>query len=87
MSSRRRLLDAATQARAGRARALVLTGGIAIFAIAFGLTKASHPSHAKHPLTRLDPPRSFVNQLQADELRGGVVTAPEAPPEAQTAQS
>ena len=32
MSSRRRLLDAATQARAGRARALVLASGVALFA-------------------------------------------------------
>jgi hypothetical protein len=87
MSSRRRLLDAATQARAGRARALVLTSGVALFALAFGLTKASHPSNAKHALTRLDPPPTFVNQLQADELRAGVVAAPQAPPEAQTAAS
>jgi hypothetical protein len=87
MTGRLRLLDPATQTRAGRARRFVVIGGVAAFAVAFGLTRSAHPSHAKHPLTRLDAPRSFVDQLRADELRGGVVSAPQAPPEAQTASS
>lgn len=88
ISTRRRLLDADTRARAGRAKALVLVGGAAVFAAGFGLTRASHPSHAKHPLKQLDAPASFVQQLQQDQqLSGGLVAAPEAPPQAQTSAS
>jgi hypothetical protein len=88
VSSRRRLLDGAVRARAGRAKALVLLGGAAVFAAGFGLTRASQPSHPKHPLKRLDPPAGFVRQLQQDQqLRGGFVAAPQAPAEAQTSAS
>jgi len=88
MSSRRRLLDDAARARAGRAKLFVLLGGAAVFAAGFGLTKASHPSHAKHRLQRLDPPTGFVQQLRQDQqLRGGLVAAPQAPPQAQTSAS
>ena len=88
MSSRRRLLEPATRARAGRAKGVVLAGALVVFAAAFGITRASHPSHAKHSLKRLDAPQDFVQQLQQDQqLRGGVVAAPQAPPEAQTAAS
>lgn len=67
---------------------MLVAGAIAAFAVAFGMTKVSHPSHAKHGLKRLDAPRGFVQQLQQDaQLQGGVVAAPEAPPEAQTAAS
>jgi hypothetical protein len=57
------------------------------FAAAFVLTKASHPSHAKHHLSRLDAPQGFVKQLQDGQLQGGVIAPPQAPPEAQTATS
>jgi hypothetical protein len=67
------------------AKTIVIGGCAAAFAGAFVLTKASHPSHAKHRLSRLDPPASFVNEIRNDQLRGGVVAAPQAPPEAQTA--
>jgi hypothetical protein len=87
ISSRRALLDPGARARIGRAKVVVAAGCIAGFAVAFGLTKASHPSHAKHPLERLDAPGAFVNQLQEDQLRGGVVAPPQAPPEAQTSVS
>jgi putative NADH-flavin reductase len=88
MSSRRALLDPASRIRAGRAKALVVVGGAAVFALGFGLTRASHPSHPKHKLTRLDPPAGFVQQLRQDQqLRGGFVAPPQAPPEAQTAAS
>ncbi len=88
ISTRRKLLDPDTRARAGRAKALVLVGGAAVFAAGFGLTRASHPSHTKHHLTRLDAPGNFVRQLQQDQqLRGGFVAAPQAPPEAQTSSS
>ena len=88
MSSRRRLLDAPARARAGRAKAVLLLAAAGSFALAFGLTRTSHPSHAKHRLQQLDAPSGFVQQLQQDErLRGGIVAAPQAPPEAQTAVS
>ena len=59
-----------------------------VFAIAFGVTRASHPSHTKHGLKQLNPPQDFVQQLQQDQqLQGGVVAAPQATPEAQTAAS
>jgi hypothetical protein len=87
VSSRRALLDPRAQARIAGAKRLVAFGCVAAFAAAFGLTKLSHPSHTKHALTRLDAPDSFVQQLQGDPLRGGVIAAPEAPPEAQTAAS
>jgi hypothetical protein len=88
MSSRRRLLDAGARARAGRAKGIVVAGAVLAFAIAFGATRASHPSHTKHGLKRLDAPGDFVQQLQQDaQLQGGVVAAPQAPPEAQTAAS
>ena len=88
MSSRRRLLEPATRARAGRAKGIVLAGALVVFAAAFGITRASHPSHTKHGLERLDAPRDFVRQVQQDaRLQGGVVAAPQAPPEAQTAAS
>ena len=88
MASRRRLLGDAERMRAGRAKAAVLVGGAAVFAAAFGLTRASQPSHPKHPLKKLTPPGAFVRQLQSDQqLQGGFVAAPQAPPEAQTSAS
>jgi hypothetical protein len=69
------------------AKRVVALGCLAAFAAAFAATKLSHPSHAKHPLKRLDAPAAFVKQLQDHQLRGGVIAAPEAPPEAQTAAS
>ena len=69
------------------AKTIVLGGCAVGFAAAFVLTKSSHPSHAKHHLLRLNPPTSFVKQIQDDQLRGGVVAPPEAPPEAQTSTS
>jgi hypothetical protein len=88
MSSRRRLLDPAARIRAGRAKGVVALAAVAAFGVAFGLTRTSHPSHAKHGLKRLDAPGRFVRQLQEDaQLRGGIVAAPQAPPEAQTAAS
>ena len=87
LSRRRALLDPASRGRVRLAKALVIGGCAAGFGAAFVLTKTSHPSHAKHALTRLDPPASFVQQIRDDQLRGGVVAAPQAPPEAQTATS
>jgi hypothetical protein len=87
ISRRRALLDPGTRGRVVTVKRAVAFGCLAAFAAAFGATRASHPSHAKHALTRLDPPGAFVRQLQDDQLRGGVVAAPEAPPEAQTAVS
>jgi len=88
MSSRRSLLDPASRARAGRAKGAVVLVAVAAFGIAFGLTRTSHPSHTKHGLKRLDAPGRFVQQLQQDaQLQGGIVAAPQAPPEAQTAAS
>jgi hypothetical protein len=87
ISSRRALLDPSTRARIAGAKRVVAAGCLVAFGAAFVLTKASHPSHPKHRLERLDAPNSFVRQLQQDALRGGVVAAPQAPPEAQTAVS
>ena len=87
ISTRRALLDPATRARVAGAKRLALVCGVVVFGAAFAATKASHPSHAKHPLKRLDAPNRFVRQLQDDTLRGGVVAAPQAPPQAQTAVS
>jgi hypothetical protein len=87
ISSRRALLDPGARERVGRAKLVVALGCIAGFAAAFGLTKASHPSHTKHPLKRLDAPGGFVKQIQESQLRGGVISAPQAPPEAQTSVS
>ena len=87
LSMRRTLLDPASRARVSTAKVAVLGVCAAGFAAAFFVTKTSHPSHAKHPLTRLYPPSAFVQQIQDDQLRGGVVAAPQAPPEAQTATS
>lgn len=87
LSRRRALLDPASRERVRLAKTVVIGGCAGAFAVAFVLTKTSHPSHAKHPLTRLDAPQSFVKQIQDDQLRGGVVAAPQAPPEAQTATS
>jgi hypothetical protein len=88
MSGRRALLDPASRMRASRAKTTVVVGALAAFAAAYGLTRASHPSHAKHRLQELQPPNAFVQQLQQDaQLQGGIVAAPQAPPEAQTAAS
>jgi hypothetical protein len=87
ISSRRALLDGATRSRVADAKRLLVVCGVAVFGAAFVATKASHPSHAKHGLTRLDAPSGFVRQLQDDSLRGGVVAAPQAPPQAETAVS
>ena len=87
IASRRRLLDPGTRERVVTAKRAVAFGCVAAFALAFGLTKASHPSHAKHHLERLQAPNSFVKQLQDHQLRGGVVAPPQASPEAQTATS
>ena len=87
ISSRRALLDPATRARIGRAKGLVAACGVVAFGAVFVLTKASHPSHAKHALTRLEAPDAFVKQLRDDALRGGVVAPPQAPPQAATAVS
>jgi hypothetical protein len=87
VASRRALLDAPTRARIVSVKRVVVVGCAAAFAAAFAATKLSHPSHAKHRLERLDAPASFVSQLRDDQLRGGVIAAPEAPPEAQTASS
>jgi hypothetical protein len=81
------LLDPPTRSRVVGLKRVVAVGCIAAFAAAFAATKLSHPSHAKHPLKRLDAPSSFVQQLHDDQLRGGVIAAPEAPPEAQTSTS
>ena len=87
LSRRRALLDPASRQRVRLAKSVLIGGCAAAFGLAFVLTKASHPSHAKHRLTRLEPPASFVQQIRDDQLRGGVVAAPQAPPEAQTATS
>jgi hypothetical protein len=87
LSRRRALLDPGSRGRVRLAKTVVVGGCAVGFAAAFALTKTSHPSHAKHPLTRLSPPSSFVHQIRDDQLRGGVVAAPQAPPEAQTATS
>ena len=87
ISSRRALLDPRARARVAGAKRLLALGCVAAFGAAFVLTKVSHPSHAKHPLTRLDAPDGFVKQLRKDQLRGGVIAPPQAPPEAQAAAS
>jgi hypothetical protein len=87
ISSRRALLDPGTRGRVASVKRLVAVGCVATFAVAFGLTKLSHPSHAKHALHRLDPPDTFVRQIQDQQLRGGVIAPPSAPPAAQTAAS
>jgi hypothetical protein len=87
ISSRRALLDEHARARVAVAKRLVAVGCVAAFGAAFLLTKTSHPSHAKHALTRLQAPDGFVKQLRDDQLRGGVIAPPQAPPEAQTAAS
>jgi hypothetical protein len=88
MSSRRRLLDPAARMRVGRAKSAAAIGALVVFAAAYGLTRSSHPSHTKHPLRQLDAPSDFTQQLQQDaQLQGGIVAAPQAPPEAQTAAS
>ena len=87
ISSRRALLDPSARARVVSAKRVVAVSCLAAFGAAFVLTKASHPSHVKHGVTRLDAPDGFVRQLQDDALRGGVVAAPQAPPEAETAAS
>jgi hypothetical protein len=87
ISSRRALLDQSARARVAGAKRFVVVGCAVAFGAAFVLTKTSHPSHAKHPLTRLDAPDAFVRQLRDDALRGGVVAAPQAPPQAETAVS
>lgn len=87
IARRRALLEPAARGRVMAAKRTVLAVGAVAFAAAFALTKTSHPSHAKHPLTRLDPPSSFVNQIKDDQLRSGVIAAPQAPPEAQTSTS
>lgn len=87
ISSRRALLDPSARARVAGAKRLVAAGCIVGFGAAFVLTKASHPSHAKHPVKRLAAPDAFVRQLQDDALRGGVVAPPQAPPAAETATS
>lgn len=87
ISSRRALLDPGTRTRVVTAKRAVAFGCIAAFAVAFGATKVSHPSHAKHRLKQLNAPTTFVQQVQQSQLQGGVVAAPQAPPEAQTAVS
>jgi hypothetical protein len=64
ISSRRALLDPGARARVITAKRAVVIGCAAAFAVAFGLTRTSHPSHAKHALERLDPPGGFVQQVQ-----------------------
>lgn len=81
------MLDPGTRGRIVTVKRAVVVGCAAAFAVAFGLTRASHPSHAKHALTTLDPPTGFVKQVQENQLQGGVVAAPQAPAEAQTAVS
>lgn len=87
ISSRRGLLDPSARARVAGAKRLVAVGCAVAFGAAFVLTKASHPSHSKHRLERLDAPSAFVRQLRDDQLRAGVVAAPQAPAEAETAVS
>jgi hypothetical protein len=87
ISSRRALLDEGARKRVAGAKRLVVFGCATGFALTFGLTKLSHPSHAKHPLQRLEAPGAFVRQLHDDQLSGGVIAPPQAPPEAQTAAS
>jgi hypothetical protein len=87
LSSRRALLDPPTRARVASAKRVIAVGCVAVFATAFAATKLSHPSHTKHHLEQLNAPASFVQQLNDSQLQGGVIAAPEAPPEAQTAVS
>jgi hypothetical protein len=87
ISKRRALLDPPTRARVAGTKWMVALGCVGTFGVAFVLTKVSHPSHAKHPLTQLQAPGGFINQLHDDQLRGGVIAPPQAPAEAQTAAS
>jgi hypothetical protein len=87
ISSRRALLDPSSRNRAIAAKRFVALGCVVAFGAAFVLTRSSHPSHAKHPLERLNAPDAFVSQLRDDALRGGVVAPPQAPPQAETAVS
>ncbi len=73
--------------RAGRAKVLVTIACGVGFAAAFGLSRASYASHAKHRAVPLAAPRSFVDTVHRDMLQGGTVAPPAAPPVTQTAES
>jgi hypothetical protein len=73
--------------RAGRAKLVVAVGGGIAFAAAFGLSRSSYASHAKHRPRPLAAPTAFVGVVRRNLLAAGRVAPPTAPPVAETSSS
>ncbi len=73
--------------RARFAKAVLCTGGAAVFAGAMLLARTSFPGHAKAPTTPLNAPPKFVKIVRKNLLQAGIVAAPQAPPDATTSVS
>jgi hypothetical protein len=73
--------------RAGRAKLAVAVGGGLAFLAAFGLSRSSYASHAKHHPRPLAAPGAFVDVVRRNLLQAGAVAPPTAPPVAETSTS
>jgi hypothetical protein len=77
----------AARRRAQAAKVLLAASGIALFGASMALARANQVGHVRHGVRPLQPPRRFVSAVRGDQLQGGIVAPPQAPPSAVTASS
>jgi hypothetical protein len=78
---------AAARRRAYTAKVLLAAGGLALFGTSMALARANHAGHVRHGVRPLQAPPMFVSAVHRDQLQGGIVAPPQAPPSAVTAVS
>ena len=77
----------AARRRAQAAKVLLAASGIALFGASMALARANHVGHVRHGVRPLQAPPRFVSAVRGDQLQGGIVAPPQAPPSAVTAVS
>jgi hypothetical protein len=78
---------AAARRRADAAKVLLAACGLALFGTSMALARANQAGHVRHAVRPLQAPRTFVAAVRSDQLEGGIVAPPQAPPSAVTAVS
>jgi hypothetical protein len=78
---------AAARRRAGAAKGLIGVVAALVFGAAAVFARQSYPGHPKGTAAPLGAPRRFVDVVRQDQLQGGVVGPPQAPPGASTSVS
>jgi hypothetical protein len=78
---------AGARRRARAAKVMLAASGALLFAASMALARANQVGHVRHGIRPLEAPRSFRSAVRSDQLQGGIVAPPQAPPSAVTASS